>query len=118
MSLPPSNGSVFCGLRLSVGEDALGRVAFDFMINEVHIEDGADAAAVAGEVAAVVGENPLLGHAPFFQEVILRDAAVDMIPWFTFVEITNARCVLVGIDTTFPEAVHPDVEVENSVQLS
>lgn len=59
-----------------------------------------------------MGEDPLLGHAPFFQEVILRDTAVDMIPWFTFIEITNARCVLVGIDTAFPEAVHPDVEVE------
>ena len=59
------------------------------MVEEIHIEDRADAAAVAGEVAAVVGEDPLLGHAPFFQEVILRDTAVDMIPWFTFIEITN-----------------------------
>lgn len=88
------------------------------MIEEIHIEDRADTTAIAGLVSAVVGEDPLLGHAPFFQEVILRDTAVDVIPRFAFVEIADARCVLVGIDTTFPEAVHPDVEVENSVQLS
>ena len=82
------------------------------MIEEIHIEDRADATAIAGLMTAVVGEDPLLGHAPFFQEVVLRDAAVNVIPRFAFIEIANARCVLVGIDTAFPEAVHPDVEVE------
>ena len=95
-----------------IREDTLRLLAFYLMIEEIHIEDRADTTAIAGLMAAVVGEDPLLGHAPFFQEVVLRDTAVDMIPWFTFVEITNARYVLIGIDTAFPEAVHPDVEVE------
>lgn len=82
------------------------------MIEEVHIKDRADAAAIAGLMAAVVGEDPLLGHAPFFQEVVLRDAAVDVIPRFAFVEIADARCVFIGIDAAFTEAVHPNVEVE------
>ena len=88
------------------------------MIEEIHIEDRADTTAIAGLVAAVVGEDPLLGHAPFFQEVILRDTAVNMIPRFTFVEVADARCILVA---SIPHSRKLSIQTskwKNSVQLS